>query len=59
MPRMQHITKVMTTFFLNNNFEKSDVDLICPQLADLKSEVLTERFLTWLSVITNQKISTD
>jgi hypothetical protein len=45
--------------FAKNKFEKSDFDLLCPQLAELKGELLSERFSTWLSVITNQKIFID
>lgn len=45
--------------FAKNKFEKSDFDLICPQLAELKSELLSKRFSTWISAITNQKIFID
>ncbi len=45
--------------FAKNKFEKSDFDLICPQLAELKKELLSKRFSTWLSAITNQEIFID
>jgi len=45
--------------FAKNKFEKSDFDLICPQLAELKNELLSERFSTWLSAITDQEIFID
>ena len=45
--------------FAKNKFEKSDFDLLCPQLAELKSELLSVRFSTWISAITNQEIFID
>ena len=45
--------------FAKNKFEKSDFDLLCPQLSELKSELLSDRFSTWLSEITQQKIFID
>ena len=45
--------------FAKNKFEKSDFDLICPQLAELKRDLLSERFSTWISAMTNQEIFID
>ena len=45
--------------FAKNKFEKADFHLLSPQLNDLKNNLLSERFSTWLSYITNQKIFID
>ena len=45
--------------FAKNKYEKSDFDLICPQFAELKNELLSKRFSTWLSTITDQEIFID
>jgi hypothetical protein len=53
------IIKVMIEFFVKNKFEKSDFDLICLELAEFKRGLLSERFSTWISAITNQEIFID
>lgn len=45
--------------FAKNKFEKADFDLLCPQFAELKRELLSQRFATWLSSITNQELFVD
>jgi len=45
--------------FAKNKFEKADFDLICPQLAQLKIELLSRRFSIWVSALTGQEIFVD
>lgn len=45
--------------FAKNKFEKADFDLLSPQFAELKRNLLSERFSAWISEITNQKIFID
>jgi Rps23 Pro-64 3,4-dihydroxylase Tpa1-like proline 4-hydroxylase len=45
--------------FAKNKFEKSEFDTLTPLFADLKAELTSSRFETWLTQLTNQKIFID
>jgi Rps23 Pro-64 3,4-dihydroxylase Tpa1-like proline 4-hydroxylase len=45
--------------FAKNKFEKADFDLLCPQFKELKNELLSQKFSSWLFTITGHKIFID
>lgn len=45
--------------FAKNKFEKADFDLLSPDFAELKAELLSPRFASWISALTGQKIFID
>lgn len=45
--------------FAKNKFEKSEFNLLGPELAELKKDLLSSRFSAWLSEITMQEIFID
>jgi hypothetical protein len=45
--------------FAKNKFEKADFDLLCPAFAELKVDLLSSRFESWVSALTGQKIFID
>lgn len=45
--------------FAKNKFEKSEFDTLSPQFSELKTELMSPRFESWLCELTNQKIFID
>lgn len=59
LPEDAGINKSRDFIFAKNKFEKSDFNLISPGLAELKNELLSERFEKWISEVTGEKIFID
>lgn len=58
-PEVAGVKKSRDLIFAKNKFEKSDFNKISTGLAELKLELLTERFANWLSLLTEQEIFID
>lgn len=59
LPESSGVNRSRDFIFAKNKFEKSDFNLISSGLAELKAEILSDRFERWVSDVTGQKIFID
>ena len=58
-PEVSGANKSRDYIFAKNKFEKADFDRLCPELARLKTELMSPRFAAWISALTGEKIFID
>ena len=58
-PKLEGYNKSNDYIFAKNKFEKSEFNALCSEFSNLKSELLSERFSSWVSNLTKQKIFID
>ena len=58
-PEVVGANKSRDYIFAKNKFEKSDFDLLCPEFARLKTELMSPRFEAWISALTGEQIFID
>lgn len=58
-PEVVGSNKSRDYIFAKNKFEKADFDALCPEFAELKAELLSTRFESWISALTGQEIFID